>query len=78
VTERIDDLLGAALRIGTHAALEEWASTGRPGLLLLREYLARTWDPPPAPGVHARDILDNAAAAAATIASANPVSKPNG
>ena len=78
MTERIDDLLSAALLIGTHAALEEWASTGRPGLLLLREYLAGTWDPPPAPGVHARDILDNAAAAAAAIASANPVSKPNG
>jgi HEAT repeat protein len=72
VTERIDVRLSAALLTGTDAALESWASTGRPGLLLLREYLAGTWEQPPAPGVHERDVLDNTAAAVAAIAAANP------
>ena len=72
MTERIDVRLSAALLTGTHSALEAWAATGRPGLLLLREYLAGTWDQPSAPGVHERDVLDNTAAAGAAIAAANP------
>jgi hypothetical protein len=72
VTDRIDDCLRATLLTGTNAALESWASTGRPGLLLLREYLAGTWDLPRAPGVQERDVLDNTAAAVAAIAAANP------
>ena len=72
MTECIDDCLSAALLTGTDAALEAWASTGRPGLLLLREYLAGTWDQPPAPVVHERDVLDNTAAVVAAIAAANP------
>jgi hypothetical protein len=72
VTERIDACLSAALLTATSAALEAWASTGRPGLLLLREYLAGTWDPPHVPDVHVRDVLDNTAAAVAAIAAANP------
>jgi HEAT repeat protein len=72
MTERIEVRLSAALMTGTSAALEAWATTGRPGLLLLREFLAKTWDPQPAPGVHERDVLDNTAAAVAAIAAANP------
>lgn len=72
VTERVDSCLSAALLTGTEAAHEAWAATGRPGLLLLRAYLAGTWDPPPSPGVHERDVLDNTAAAVAAIAAANP------
>jgi HEAT repeat protein len=72
VTERTDVRLSAALLTGTHAALEAWAATGRPGLLLLREYLAGTWDQPHAPGVHERDVLDNTGAAVAAIAAAYP------
>jgi HEAT repeat protein len=72
MTEGVDARLSAALLTGTDAALGAWATTGRPGLLLLREYLVGSWDQPPAPGVHERDVLDNTAAAVAAIAAANP------
>jgi HEAT repeat protein len=64
--------LSAAYALGTDDALERWAATGRPGVLLLREFLDGTWDPAPAPGVFSRDLVDNTSALVAQIAGAQP------
>ena len=64
--------LSAAYAQGTADALERWAATGRPGVLLLREFLDGTWDPAPAPGVFSRDLVDNTSALIAEIAAAQP------
>jgi HEAT repeat protein len=64
--------LSAAYAHGTADALERWAATGRPGVLLLREFLDGTWEPAPAPGVFSRDLVDNTSALIAEIAAAQP------
>ena len=64
--------LSAAYATGTADALEQWAATGRAGVLLLREFLDRTWDPAPAPGVFSRDLVDNTTALVAAIAEVEP------
>ena len=71
----VDDVgarLSAAHALGTDAALQQWAATGRPGVLLLSDFLDGTWDPAPAPGVHPRDLVDNASALVAAIAATEP------
>ena len=64
--------LSAAYAQGTSDALKRWAATGRPGVLLLREFFDETWDPAPAPGVFSRDLVDNTSALIAEIAAAQP------
>ena len=64
--------LSAAYALGTNEALERWAATGRPGVLLLREFLDGTWDPAPAVGVFGRDLVDNTSALIAAIAETEP------
>jgi HEAT repeats len=64
--------LSDAYALGTKDALERWAATGRPGVLLLREFLDGTWDPAPATGVFGRDLVDNTSALVAAIAEAEP------
>jgi HEAT repeat protein len=64
--------LSAAYALGTDDALERWATTGRSGVLLLRELLDGTWDPAPAVGVFGRDLVDNTSALVAAIAEAEP------
>jgi HEAT repeat protein len=71
----VDDVgvrLSAAYALGTREALAAWAATGRPGVLLLREFLDGTWDPTPAPGLFGRDLVDNTSALVAAIAEAEP------
>jgi hypothetical protein len=71
----VDDVrvrLSAAYALGTAEALEPWAATGRPGVLLLRDFVDGTWDPTPAPGVFGRDLVDNTMALVAAIAEAEP------
>jgi HEAT repeat protein len=71
----VDDVgarLSAAYALGTEEALEQWAATGRPGVLLLREFLDGTWHPAPATGVFSRDLVDNTSALIAEIAAAEP------
>ena len=65
-------LLSAAYALGTDAALAQWAATGRPGVVLLRDFLDGTWDPAPAPGVFGRDLVDNTSALIAAIAETEP------
>ena len=68
----VGERLSAAYALGTDEALGRWAATGRAGVLLLREFLDGTWDPPPAPGVFSRDLVDNTSALVAAIAEAEP------
>ena len=71
----VDDVgvrLSAAYALGTREALEAWAATGRPGVLLLRDFVDGTWDPAPAPGVFGRDLVDNTSALVAAIAETEP------
>jgi HEAT repeat protein len=72
MVDEVAERLRAAYATGSAEALERWAATGRPGLLLLRELLVGSWDPPPAPGVHPRDLVDNTSALVAEIAAAEP------
>jgi len=72
VTEQVEAYLRQAYRTGEASALADWASMGRPGLLLLRDLLARAWDPGPMAGKHPRDLVDNLSAAVAAIAAAEP------
>lgn len=64
--------LSAAYALGTGEALAAWAATGRPGVLLLRDFVDGTWDPAPAPGVFGRDLVDNTSALVAAIAETEP------
>jgi hypothetical protein len=73
VTDDVDHRLRAALATGEAAALADWASTGRPGLLLLRDYLTDAWEPGPTAATHPRDVIDNTSAAVAVIAAAHPI-----
>ena len=72
MTEQVEAYLRQAYRTGDATALADWASTGRPGVLLLRDLLAREWDPGPMAGTHPRDLVDNLSAAVAAIAAAAP------
>jgi hypothetical protein len=71
MTGSVEDRLREACRTGDNAALADWATTGRPGLLLLRDYLSGEWDPGPMDG-HPRDLIDNLRAAVAATAAAHP------
>lgn len=70
--DEVGERLSAAYASGSPEALERWAATGRPGVVLLRAFLEQTWDPAPAPGVFSRDLVDNTAALVAAIAEAEP------
>jgi HEAT repeat protein len=70
--EEVGRRLSAAYASGSMEALERWAATGRPGVLLLREFLDGTWDPAPATGAFSRDLMDNTTALVAEIAEAEP------
>jgi len=72
MVDEVAERLSAVYASGTADALERWAATGRPGVLLLRELLDGSWDPPAAPGVHPRDLADNTTALVAEIAAAEP------
>jgi HEAT repeat protein len=72
MADEVAERLTAAYASGTVDALERWAATGRPGLILLRELLDGSWDPPAAPGTHPRDLVDNTSALVAEIAAAQP------
>jgi hypothetical protein len=70
--DEVRERLSAAYALGTDEALGRWATTGRAGVLLLREFLDGTWDPAPAPSVFPRDLVDNTSALVAAIAAAEP------
>jgi hypothetical protein len=72
MTDPVEERLTEAYRTGERAALADWASTGRPGLLLLRDFLTEVWDPGPMKGTHSRDLVDNLSAVVAAIAVAHP------
>ena len=72
MADEVAERLTAAYASGTVDALERWAATGRPGVLLVREFLDGTWDPVPPSGVFGRDLVDNATALVSAIAAAQP------
>jgi HEAT repeat protein len=71
----VDDVaerLSAAYATGTAEALERWAATGPPGVLLLRQFVDGSWHPADAPVVFPRDLVDNTTALIGAIAAAEP------
>jgi len=72
MADEVAERLAAVYASGTADALERWAATGRPGILLLRELLDGSWDPPAAPGGHPRDLVDMTSTLVAEIAAAQP------
>ena len=72
MVDEVEERLSAAYATGSAEALERWAATGRPGVLLLREFLDRRWDPASGSGVFSRDLVDNTTALVGAIAEAEP------